>query len=104
VATARNAIGVEIDTGLGEVVAEAISASADYANDYNLARLRHHAAFIAEREEEGHTAKYANRHYGFPVVTAQEQDLLINEVIEIRRSGEYAFEVRYADGSQTRFD
>ena len=27
--------------------------------------------------------KYASRHYGFPVMTAQEQDLLLNEVTGI---------------------
>ena len=35
------------------------------------------------RTAENGPLKYASRHYGFPVMTAQEQDLLLNEVTGI---------------------
>ncbi|MCY3667708.1 MAG: site-specific DNA-methyltransferase, partial [Gemmatimonadetes bacterium] len=79
----RNSVGVEIDEALVRVAQNLLHSTRSDANEYNRARLARHAEWAAARTAESGPLKYASRHYGFPVMTAQEQDLLLNEVTEI---------------------
>ena len=79
----RNSVGVEIDETLVPVAQNLLRSTPPVANEYNRARLARHEEWVATRTAERGPLKYANRHYGFPVMTAQEQDLLLNEVTEI---------------------
>ena len=79
----RNSVGVEIDETLVRAAQSLLCSTRSVANEYNRARLARHAEWAAVRTEENGPLKYASRHYGFPVMTAQEQDLLLNEVTEI---------------------
>jgi len=47
--------------------------------------------------------KYVNKHYGFPVMTAQEKELLLNAPVSIKATGDNEFEVLYADEPQPVF-
>jgi len=79
----RNSVGVEIDETLGPVVQNLLCSTPAAANKYNRARLARHAEWVATRTAESGPLKYENRHYRFPVMTAQEQDLLLHEVTGI---------------------
>ena len=79
----RNSVGVEIDETLVLVAQNQLRSTPPAANEYNHARLARHAEWAAVRKTESGPLKYANRHYGFPVMTAQEQDLLLNDVTGI---------------------
>lgn len=47
--------------------------------------------------------KYDNEHYGFPVMTAQEQELIFNDPTNIKASEKSIFEVEYSDKPQPEF-
>ena len=79
----RNSVGVEIDETLVPVAQNLLRSTPPAANEYNHARLARHEEWAAARTAESGPLKYASRHYGFPVMTAQEQDLLLNEVTGI---------------------
>jgi DNA modification methylase len=79
----RNSVGVEIDEMLVPVAQDLLRSTPSAANEYNCARLARHAEWAAVRTAESGPLKYASRHYGFPVMTAQEQDLLLNDVTGI---------------------
>ena len=79
----RNSVGMEIDNTLVRVARDLLRSTPPAANEYNRARVARHREWAAARTAENGPLKYANRHYGFPVMTAQEQDLLLNEVTGI---------------------
>ena len=76
----RNSVGMEIDEKLVPVAYNLLHSTPPAANAYNHARLARHAEWAAARTAERGPLKYASRHYGFPVMTAQERDLLLNDV------------------------
>ena len=79
----RNSVGVEIDETLVSVAQDRLRSTRSEANEYNRSRLTQHKEWADAHTAENGPLKYASRHYGFPVMTAQEQDLLLNEVTEI---------------------
>ena len=99
-ATGRNSIGYEIDANLGNIIADQVSSVVSVANVRIAERLSEHADFVRNRHETKGTFGYRNEHYGFPVVTRQEVELLLNELIAVKKSGETAFEVEYSEEAQ----
>jgi DNA modification methylase len=95
-AAERNSIGVEIDRALEEVVRNAAGTLRDEANALIRARLAAHERFIAQRLREGRPLGHANRPHGFPVMTAQEEDLVIEMVdrVDVLPGGRYAVSYR----------
>jgi hypothetical protein len=47
--------------------------------------------------------KHVNKHYGFPVMTAQEKELLLNALVNIKATGDNEFEMLYSDEPQSMF-
>jgi DNA modification methylase len=86
-ATGRNAIGVELDPSLATLARQSLLGARDFANAYSSARLVRHREFVRARIAEKGPMRYINHHYGFPIMTAQEQDLLIDEVAGIAPDG-----------------
>ena len=86
----RNSVGMEIDEALVVVAQNLLRSTPPVANEYNRARLARHEEWAAVRTAESGPLKYASRHYGFPVMTTQEQDLLLNEVTGIDDEGDGA--------------
>lgn len=82
-ASSRNALGVEIDDALIPVGQAFLEAAPRIAGEHNRRRLDWHEDWVRQRTAEHGAPKYVNRHYGFPVMTAQEQDLLFHDIIEI---------------------
>ena len=88
-ALGRNGVGVELDEALVEAAWQMLAATPEYANAHTRERLRQHLWFVAERTAAVGPLKHTSVHYGFPVMTAQERDLLIGEVVGVfRRDGD----------------
>lgn len=97
-AAGRNAVGVEIDSSLAEVALGGLLEARDFANAYTRGRLTRHAEFVKRRTAEAGPLKYVNRHYGFPVMTSQERDILFNEVKKVTQRGKGVVGGTYSDG------
>jgi hypothetical protein len=58
-------------------------------------RLAAHAAFITDYENKKGAARHRNAHYGFPVVTSQETDLLLPSLSVVSRETDGRYRVSY---------
>lgn len=86
-AAARNAISVELDPALLPVARSLLQALPKFSNEHVRERLRGHVEFARNRVAEGGAFKHSNRNYGFPVVTSQERELLLNDVLSVTSDG-----------------
>ena len=66
-------------------------------------RLDKHLAFVQDRFQEKGKFKYINNHYFFPVMTRQETDLIINELLSVDQIDSDTFEVTYSDEPQKEY-
>lgn len=96
IAAGRNSVGVELDPTLAAAAREAALGARAAANEAVLARLDAHRRFVWERELKGIPLRHTNRPHGFPVMTAQEEDLRLELVdrIEPRDDGRLAVSYR----------
>ena len=96
-AACRNCIGFETDRRLASSIDEAVGRLPETAAARISSRLANHRAFIDEAKAAGRSFRHENRHYGFPVMTAQETDLLLDPVCEVAGDGEKGYRVTYED-------
>ena len=104
-ATGRNGIGIELETDFREIVAGSLSAVTSIAHRRLTDRLANHLEFVQQRIAAGRIIKHRNRPYGFPVMTAQEVELVFHRPKTVSQTAEDAFLVEYdifqlADGRQ----
>lgn len=82
----RNSVGIELDPNLLTEIKSLISnkKKQDY-NNVTRERFLKHLTFVNLRQNEKgeKSIKYVNNNYGFPVMTRQEQDILINFIKSI---------------------
>ena len=97
----RNSIGVEIDESFQQVICPIAHHIIDFSNDYLHNRLQKHCAFVEDRIQNSGALKYTNKHYGCPVVTSQEQFILLNSLKEAYTRRDNIFEVVYSTKPQT---
>ncbi len=102
-AAARNSIGYEIDCNLKEQITSKSSGIVGFSNMCIEERLEKHLAFVEDRFQTKGKFKYINNHYLFPVMTKQETDLIINELLSIDQKDLDSFEVTYSDKPQKNF-
>ncbi len=100
-ASGRNSIGVEIDKSFQHAICPVTHHIVDFSNDYLHDRLRRHFAFVEDRIQNLGALKYTNKHYGCPVVTSQEQFILLNGLKEVHTHRDNSFEVIYSTQPQT---
>lgn len=100
VAAGRSAVGVEVDRSLVGVAWDLLASVPEFANHYTRARLIRHMQFAAERTQEGKLLKHMNRHYKFPVMTSQETELLISDIVRSTPVGTNTLRVEHADAPQ----
>lgn len=100
----RNSIGVEIDKSFQQAIRPMAQQIVDFSNDYLRDRLRRHLEFVEDRIQTSGLLKYTNRYYGCPVVTSQEQSILLNGLNEVREYDDNIFEVRYSEKPQSIYD
>ena len=96
----RNSVGVEIDKSFHSEIHPMARQIVDFSYDYLRDRLRRHFAFVEDRIQTSGPLKYTNKHYGCPVVTSQEQSILLNGLNEVRESEDNIFEVTYSGKPQ----
>ncbi|RLA50275.1 MAG: site-specific DNA-methyltransferase [Gammaproteobacteria bacterium] len=102
-ATARNSIGYEIDPNLREQIISKSSGIVDFSNKRIEERLKKHLAFADDRFKKKGKFKHANVHYLFPVMTRQETDLIINELLDVNQMDSDSFKVSYSDNPQEKY-
>ena len=98
--SARNSIGVEIDKSFQPAICPIAHHIVDFSNDYLHDRLVGHCNFVKDRIQNSGPLRYTNKHYGCPVVTSQEQSVLLNDLKEIQTRGDNIFEVMYSTKPQ----
>lgn len=102
-ALGRNSIGYEIDDTLRDTINELKNEIVPFANEYIHNRLFKHIQFVIKRLKEKGALKYKNNFYGFPVMTGQERELILNEVINLGSHSNNKFEVKYSEEPQKEF-
>ena len=75
----------------------------DRLNRYIEGRLARHLAFVEERMAANAPLKHRNTVYGFPVVTAQEKELILNPLKKLKRSSRSEVDVDYDAAPQDAF-
>ena len=90
----RSSIGFEIERGLEPPIRTTIETAVALGSAYAQRRLHAHLGFVQSREEAGRPCRHVNRHYEFPVVTAQETDLqlIVPTAIEAVTGGVFSAE------------
>ena len=99
-ASGRSAAGIEIDSSLAGVGWDMLASAPEFANRYSRERLARHMQFAAERTRLQKPLRHMNRHYRFPVMTSQETDLLIGDVVGSTTDGTDTLRVEHADAPQ----
>jgi len=98
----RSTLGYEIDTELQPALLEKIAGVPDTAQELIDERLAAHHLFIKERAASKGDLKYVNRHYGFPVMTRQEQELCLDRVHTIQFLSGNCFTVEYVNPAMAK--
>lgn len=99
----RNSIGFELDKNLHNSIHSRLDSIMFYSNGLIGNRLSSHLSFLNEKYETGKQFRYLNKYYGFPVVTNQEKELLINSVVSVKETNKNNFEIMYSEEPQPEF-
>lgn len=102
-ASKRNSIGYEIDATLQDTIREMKNEIVPLSNEYIQNRLIRHIDFVIKRIKEKGAFKYKNKFYGFPVMTSQEKEIILNELIGFDDVSDDTFEVKYSEKPQEEF-
>jgi len=103
VAAGRNSIGFELDENVEDTILSRMKTAVEFSNSKIQERLENHIEFIRNRLETGKAVKHTNQHYGFPVITMQERELLLNNLISLKKIDGHSFEANYSDDPQVEF-
>ena len=103
-ATGRNSIGFEIESGFRDQIFSIKDTVIDTSNDRIHHRIQNHLEFVRERTKEKGNPKHSNRHYKFPVMTRQEIELFFNPLENIDQSDNATMKVIYSDVPQQNFE
>ncbi|MBW2604136.1 MAG: site-specific DNA-methyltransferase [Deltaproteobacteria bacterium] len=103
IASGRNSIGYEIDPAMENIIDRIKDAVVDLSRQLIRKRLARHMEFVVDRLKTKGGFKYENKNYGFPVMTAQEKELIINDPVNITMQDTGMFEVDYSDAPQPEF-
>lgn len=103
IASCRNSVGFEIDKNLLPIIKNIENNIVEFSNELIKTRIYEHINFVRNRLQTKGPFKHNNIYYGFPVITAQEKELLINEVKEIKNLKNNDYEVIYSEEPQSIF-
>jgi len=95
-AACRNSVSYELDHNLAELVFAGTERIVSCANARINERISNHIRFIKGCAPKGRW-KYSNRHYHFPVVTRQEQELILNKLNAAQRVGKNTVKATYSE-------
>ena len=102
-ASARNSVGYEIDPGFEKIVSARAKDIVAMAEDRERRRLAQHMQITKEKLARKGVFKHRNRHYGFPVITTQEKELLLNPPLSVERIGEGSYRAVHREGPSEQF-
>ena len=102
-AAGRNSVGYEMDPSLGPAISSMAETLIGTAGHMIQQRLVRHIGFIMERMETRGPLKHNNRNYGFPVMTAQEKELLLNTPVAVTHTPDHQYRVTYDSLPQKEF-
>jgi len=91
----RNCIGYELDPDLCKFPQESINAAVYNGCRRLTDRLERHLDFVRRKTDAGHEFKHHNRFYGFPVMSRQETDLIIQKPASVLTVAENSLQVQY---------
>jgi len=94
-ATGRNCIGFEIDSGFQDQILSIADTIIETSNNRINRRIINHIDFIDRRSKENYKFKHVNPHYKFAVMTSQEVDLFFNPLKNVEQIDEHTMEVTY---------
>ena len=103
IASCRNSVGFELEPNFREVIASGVRTIVPFSNERIRNRIISHLDFVRDRFKEKGAFKYDNRHYGFPVLTSQEQELLVNKLLSVIEISDNAFKATYSGEPQEEF-
>jgi DNA modification methylase len=103
-ATGRNSIGFEIESGFRNEIFSIKDRVINTSNDRIHHRIQSHLEFVRERTKEKGNLKHLNKHYKFPVMTRQEIELFFNPLESIKQNDRSTMEVTYSDVPQENFE
>ena len=99
----RNSIGCEIEPNFLDSIMAIKNNIVRLAGEITETRLKAHLSFIAERTAAGKPIKHRNLPYGFPVITLQEKELILHELIKVTQINEKSMCAIYSDDPQPDF-
>lgn len=102
-AAGRNSVGYETDDSLREINSHVRKKLLQTARKIIDQRLINHVKFVQKRVETKGVLKHTNTPYGFPVMTAQEKELLINDPINVYEVDGNLTGVEYSTKPQPEF-
>lgn len=96
-AAARNSIGCEIDKNFYTDIINLKDRIIHFSNNIIENRLSSHNCFVTDRKASGKPLKHQNLHYGFPVITGQERELILNKLLSVEMKKDGSLKVIYSD-------
>jgi DNA modification methylase len=99
----RDSLGYELDEHFRSLIEERVEDVVAFGNRVLEGRLRAHLDFVERRRGAGKAFKNANLPYGFPCISRQERELLLNPLLTLESSGEGLYEVTYSLRPQPEF-
>ncbi len=94
-AAGRNGIGVEIDPGIRNWIAAEAAKVIASLNGIVEERLNNHLRFVEKYLKDTGPLKHTNRHYRFPVMTSQEEEIILNYIDAVDRGDGASYRIRY---------
>jgi DNA modification methylase len=98
----RNSIGIEIDLNFRKYLFARFDDLINFSNRLIESRLTNHLKFVQDRVKVEGALGYANKSYGFPVMTRQETEIVFDELNRIKK-GNNILEVEYKEKPTFRF-
>jgi DNA modification methylase len=92
----RNGLGVEIEDSLTSHLEAEVSDIVASANRRILQRLHRHLEFVEQCRRNRRELKYTNRHYNFPVISRQEQEIFINYLASAHAVSDLSWRIEYS--------
>ena len=102
-AACRNSVGYELESAFRERIFSGADKIVPYSNERISKRITAHLDFIKERFKAKGGFKHINNNYNFPVITQQEKELIINELISVSRNDKDVIEITYSDSLPDKF-
>jgi DNA modification methylase len=87
ISTGRNSIGFEIDSNFMEHIISRLANLVELSNQLLQNRIENHRKFVQEQINAKVRLRYKSSHYGFPVMTNQEKEIVFDKLTKIITKG-----------------